>query len=110
MATSGLGSSSVLKSRAVRWPIAEVDMSADLVAALVRSQHPDLVDVEIREMSPGFDNTIWRLGDELMVRLPRRQVAVSLIESEQRWLPLLAPRLPVAIPTPVRVGRPSEMF
>jgi aminoglycoside phosphotransferase (APT) family kinase protein len=46
----------------------------------------------------------------LVVRLPRRQAAVPLIESEQRWLPELAPRLPLAIPTPVRVGRPSERF
>jgi aminoglycoside phosphotransferase (APT) family kinase protein len=61
-------------------------------------------------MAPGFDNTIWRLGEELVVRLPRRLVAVQLIENEQRWLPELAPRLPLSIPTPVRVGRPSEMF
>jgi aminoglycoside phosphotransferase (APT) family kinase protein len=61
-------------------------------------------------MTPGFDNTIWRLGTDLVVRLPRRQLAVSLIESEQRWLPVLAPRLPLSIPTPIRVGRPSELF
>ena len=85
-------------------------MSATLVAALVRSQHPDLIDGDLREMSPGFDNTIWRLGEDLVVRLPRRQVAVRLIENEQRWLPELAPRLPLSIPTPVRVGRPSDIF
>jgi aminoglycoside phosphotransferase (APT) family kinase protein len=85
-------------------------MSATLVAALVRNQHPDLTNGDVREMSPGFDNTIWRLGEELVVRLPRRQVAVKLIESEQRWLPALAPRLPLSIPTPVRVGRPSDIF
>jgi aminoglycoside phosphotransferase (APT) family kinase protein len=61
-------------------------------------------------MSPGFDNTIWRLGDEYVVRLPRRQVAVALIESEQRWLPELALRLPLLIPAPVRIGRPSEAY
>jgi aminoglycoside phosphotransferase (APT) family kinase protein len=85
-------------------------MSASLVEQLVRSQHPDLVSARIREMAPGFDNTIWRLGDDLVVRLPRRQVAASLIEHEQRWLPELAPRLPLTIPTPIRVGRPSELF
>jgi len=85
-------------------------MSADLVDQLVQSQHPDLINSVIREMAPGFDNTIWRLGDDLVVRLPRRQVAVPLIKNEQRWLPELAPRLPLAIPTPIRFGRPSELF
>ena len=94
----------------MRWPDAEIDVSADLVKELVRDQHSDLVFGDVREMAPGFDNTIWRLGDDMVARLPRRQAAVPLIESEQRWLPGLAPRLPLAIPTPVRVGRPSERF
>ena len=85
-------------------------MSATLVEELVRSQHPDLIRGRIRGLSTGFDNTIWRLGDELVVRLPRRQVAVKLIENEQRWLPELAPRLPLLTPTPVRVGLPSDAF
>jgi aminoglycoside phosphotransferase (APT) family kinase protein len=99
-----------LESSSVRWPSAEVDVSADLVERLVRAQHPDLITGVIREMPPGFDNSIWRLGEELVVRLPRRQVAVALIESEQRWLPELARRLPLLVPKPVRVGRPSEDF
>jgi aminoglycoside phosphotransferase (APT) family kinase protein len=94
----------------VRWPDAEIEVSAGLVEGLVRSQHPDLVVGEIREMPPGFDNTIWRLGDDLVARLPRRQVAVAFIQSEQRWLPELAPRLTLAIPAPVRVGRPDDRF
>jgi aminoglycoside phosphotransferase (APT) family kinase protein len=85
-------------------------MSADLVEELVRSQHPDLITGPIREMTPGFDNTIWRLGTEYVVRLPRRQVAVRLIENEQRWLPELAIRLPLFVPAPVRVGRPNDDF
>ena len=85
-------------------------MSASLVEELVQRQHPDLSNSEIREMATGFDNTIWRLGDQMVVRLPRRQVAVPLIINEQRWLPELAPRLPLTIPTPLRFGRPSELF
>jgi aminoglycoside phosphotransferase (APT) family kinase protein len=85
-------------------------MSSQLVRELVRSQHPDLGDLEIREMSPGFDNTIWRLGEEIVVRVPRREIAVQLIENEQRWLPELAPRLPLSVPAPIRLGRPSELF
>jgi len=85
-------------------------VSADLVEKLVHAQHPDLITGVIREMSPGFDNSIWRLGEKLVVRLPRRQIAVALIENEQRWLPELARRLPLMVPTPIRVGRPNEDF
>ena len=94
----------------MRWPSAEVEMSAAIVEELVRTQHPDLFSAHVREMTPGFDNTIWRLGDDMVVRLPRRLVAVKLIESEQRWLPELSLRLPLAVPTPLRVGRPSAIF
>jgi len=100
----------VLESSPVRWPNAEVEMNAALVEELIRQQHPDLLDGALREMPPGFDNSIWRLGDDLVVRLPRREVAVRLIESEQHWLPELATRLPLLIPTPLRVGVPSDLF
>jgi aminoglycoside phosphotransferase (APT) family kinase protein len=96
-------------SSPMRWPSADIDMNASLVRQLVLDQHPDL-DATIREMSPGFDNTVWRLGETFVVRLPRRRVAVALIESEQRWLPELAPRLPLSTPTPIRVGQPSDRF
>jgi aminoglycoside phosphotransferase (APT) family kinase protein len=85
-------------------------MSATLVEELVRGQHSDLLTGPLREMPAGFDNTIWRMGDDLVVRLPRRQIAVPLLKSEQRWLPELAARLPLLVPVPLRVGRPSELF
>jgi len=94
----------------VRWPNAEIEVSPSLVEELIRRQHPDLIDGALQELSPGFDNTIWRLGRDLVVRLPRRQIAVSLIEGEQKWLPELAPRLPLLIPSPLRVGQPSQLF
>ena len=47
---------------------------------------------------------MFRLGDDLAVRLPRREVTASLMSHEQRWLPELAPRLPLPVPTPVRIG------
>jgi aminoglycoside phosphotransferase (APT) family kinase protein len=84
-------------------------MNATIVEELVRHQHPDLIG-PLREIPSGFDNTIWRLGDDLVVRLPRRHVAARLIESEQRWLPEIAPRLSLLIPTPLRVGTPSDLF
>jgi aminoglycoside phosphotransferase (APT) family kinase protein len=94
----------------VRWPSAEIEVDATLVEQLVREQHPDLIDDAITEIPSGFDNTIWRLGDSLVIRVPRRLAAVPLIESEQRWLPELAQSLPLSVPTPIRVGQPSALF
>lgn len=91
-------------------PPAEVDITVSLVVELVAEQHPDLASRPIRFLSEGWDNAQFRLGQDLIVRLPRRQVAAALIEHEQASLPSLAPILPLPIPTPVRVGEPSESF
>ena len=53
---------------------------------------------------------MYRLGDELAVRLPRIGWAVDMVAKEQRWLPVLAPRLPLAVPVPVAAGAPEETF
>ena len=95
--------------RQVKMPPAEIDLTVDLVAALVGSQHPELA-APVRRAAHGWDNVIFRLGEDLAVRLPRRSVAVPLIKNEQRWLSFLAPRLPVPVPHPVRIGAPSEAF
>jgi aminoglycoside phosphotransferase (APT) family kinase protein len=89
-------------------PVAEIDASPELVRRLLASQHPDLAHLPIEVLANGWDNFICRLGDELLVRLPRRELAVKLVLHEQRWLPVLAPRLPLAVPAPVRIGRPAE--
>ena len=85
-------------------PAAEVDIDAGLVRRLLDEQHPDLASLDLELVAAGWDNVMFRLGRDFAVRLPRRQVAVPLIEHEQRWLPELAKRLPVPIPAPVRVG------
>ena len=91
-------------------PEADVAIDVDLVRALLREQHPDLADLPLAVAADGWDNVTLRLGDELAVRLPRRAVAVALLRNEQRWLPELAPVLPVAVPEPVRIGVPSAAF
>jgi len=58
----------------------------------------------------GWDNAMFRLGDRLSVRLPRRQLAATLIENEQIWLPLLADHLPIPVPTPYRIGEPTQVY
>ncbi len=82
----------------------------DLVRALLRDQHPDLADLELRDVNGGWDNQLWRLGDDLAVRLPRTERAPALLHTEQKWLPVLANRLPLPTPTPVRIGKPSRLF
>jgi aminoglycoside phosphotransferase (APT) family kinase protein len=84
-------------------PPAEHDIDAALVTALVVDQHPDL-EGPVGFFAEGWDTSLWRLGDELLVRLPRRAMAVPGTEAEQRWLPVLAPALPLPVPVPLRVG------
>ena len=93
-----------------RTPPAEVDIDADLVTALVADEHPDLADRPVRLLANGWDNALYRLGDDLLVRLPRRAAAAALVENEARWLARVAPLLPVATPAPVRVSAPSWRF
>ena len=59
-------------------------------------------------MDSGWDNAMFRLGEQLAVRLPRRIAVAKLIDHEQRWLPQLAPLLPIAVPAPVRAGQPER--
>lgn len=91
-------------------PPADWHIDAPLVRALLDEQHPDLAHLPIEPFASGWDNKMFRLGDELIVRLPRRAAAVSLLAREQRWLPELAPRLPLPVPAPVRAGVPTVRF
>lgn len=88
----------------------EIEITAELVRDLLQDQHPDLAGLAIREVAGGWDNQMWRLGDELVVRMPRTERAPDLQRKERRWLPALAPRLPLPVPTPVRIGEPSARF
>lgn len=91
-------------------PAAEIDITEPLVRALLAEQHPDLADHPLTFVANGWDNAIVRVGHDLLARLPRRQLGADLVEHEQRWLPGLVDRLPLPIPAPVRVGRPSATF
>ena len=88
----------------------ELEITADLVCELLREQHPDLAGLAVREVAGGWGNQMWRLGDELSVRVQRMDPTPDLQLKERRWLPVLAPRLPLPVPTPVRFGEPSERF
>jgi aminoglycoside phosphotransferase (APT) family kinase protein len=85
-------------------PAAEIEIDERQARQLLAAQHPDLADLSIVSIASGWDNHLLRLGDKLALRFPRRQLAARLILNEQRWLPHLKERLPVAIPAPVRTG------
>ncbi|GAB3458023.1 aminoglycoside phosphotransferase family protein [Streptomonospora sediminis] len=89
---------------------AEIEITAEVVHGLLQEQHPDLAGPAIREVAGGWDNRQWRLGDGLAVRIPRTERAPDLQRKERRWLPVLAPRLPLPVPVPVRIGEPSARF
>jgi len=90
--------------------MADFRYDQDLVRALLREQHPDLADLELRDVDGGWGNQQWRLGEELGVRLPRAEGAPELLRVEQKWLPELAKRLPLPTPVPMRIGEPSDLF
>ncbi|WP_315096305.1 aminoglycoside phosphotransferase family protein [uncultured Cellulomonas sp.] len=91
-------------------PLPEIEVTEDLARTLLREQHPDLADLPLTWSGTGWDNALWRIGDHLAARFPVRAVAAPLVAHEQRWLPVLAPRLPVDVPVPVRVGIPSATY
>ncbi len=91
-------------------PASEVDIDVELVAGLIVDQHPDLAGRALVPLARGWDNESFRLGDDLVVRLPRRAAAVPLVDHEHRWLGELALGLPLPIPAPVRIGRPGRGY
>jgi aminoglycoside phosphotransferase (APT) family kinase protein len=88
----------------------EIEIDEPFLRRLLEEQHPDLAGLPLAQVAGGWDNQMWQLGGELALRIPRTPRAHSLLRREQRWLPGLASRLPLPVPTPVRVGEPSEHF
>lgn len=90
---------------------AELVIDASLVRRLIATQFPQWSDLEVRPIEPGgWDNRTFRLGDRMTVRLPSAEHYVQQVEKEHRWLPRLAPHLPLPIPMPLAKGMPGEGF
>src|SRR4029079_15643915 len=86
-------------------------IDADLVRRLIADQFPQWADLPVRRVElDGWDNRTFRLGDDLSVRLPSATGYVPQIEKEHRWLPHLAPHLPLPIPSPVAKGQPAAGY
>ena len=91
-------------------PSAEIDIDEPLVRSLLAEQQPALADRTLRFAANGWDNVVVQLGDDLMVRLPRRAAAAQLVLNEQRWLPFLARSLPLPTPSPIFAGAPGTQY
>ncbi len=88
-----------------------MEISARLVRRLLTAQFPRWAGLPLAPArSAGRDNVIYRLGADLAVRLPRRALGAAHAEREHRWLPLLAPHLPLAVPVPFGRGVPGEGY
>lgn len=89
----------------------EIDIDVSLVGGLLAAQFPQWADLPIEPVrSAGTDNAIYRLGDDMAVRLPRIPGATAPLDKEQKWLPRLAPLLPLAVPVPLAKGTPGEGY
>lgn len=85
----------------------ELDTDVSLVRRLLAAQFPRWADLPIEPVdSAGTVNAIYRLGDEMAVRLPRVERWSEDLEREYAWLPKLAPHLPLAVPEPLALGLP----
>jgi aminoglycoside phosphotransferase (APT) family kinase protein len=89
----------------------EVETDVALVRNLIAAQFPQWADLPIEPVdSAGTDNAMYRLGADMAVRLPRIEDASGQIDKEHRWLPGLAPLLPLAVPVPLALGMPGEGY
>jgi aminoglycoside phosphotransferase (APT) family kinase protein len=86
----------------------EVKTSVGLVNRLVARQFPQWAGLPIQQLPlGGTDHALYRLGDELVARMPRIHWAADLAAKDARWLPVLAPHLPLSVPSPLAVGEPG---
>lgn len=87
------------------------EINRDLAVRLVAEQFPQWADLPVEPVSlNGWDNTTFRLGNELSIRLPNGEGYAAAVKTEQRWLPVLAPQVSVAIPQPVAMGQPGAGY
>lgn len=91
--------------------VAKMAITTSLVRRLVAGQFPQWADLPIRPTEPdGNDNRTFRLGPSMSVRLPSGDEYAPQVDKEQRWLPILAPQLPLPIPEPLALGAPAHGY
>src|SRR5215510_13393378 len=90
---------------------AEIVVGVDQVRRLIAEQFPHWAGLSIvAQPLSGTDNALFRLGDDLVARLPRAPWAVDQVQTDAIWLPQLAPHLPLTVPVPIAVGQPGAGY
>ncbi|OLZ52797.1 aminoglycoside phosphotransferase family protein [Amycolatopsis keratiniphila] len=88
-----------------------IAVDAPQVRALLDEQFPEWAGLPVRPVAEsGWDNRTFRIGDDMLARLPSAAEYALAVDKEQRWLPLLAPRLPLPVPVPLAKGRPGAGY
>lgn len=85
----------------------ELPVDTALVASLLRRDRPEWAELPITEIGAGTDNRMFRLGGDLLVRMPRTVDKATSLRKEHEWLPRLAPFLTLCVPEPVHAGTAS---
>ena len=89
----------------------EAEIDARLVSALLATQFPQWADRRPRAVaSSGTDHVTFRLGPDLLARIPRTAANAGQSEADLRWMPRLAPHLPLAVPEPLAIGQPGHGY
>jgi aminoglycoside phosphotransferase (APT) family kinase protein len=89
----------------------EIEINTSLVIRMLNSQFPQWANLSITKVdSAGTDNAMYRLGNNMAIRFPRIHWAIEQVEKEHHWLPKMAPKLPLTIPTPLAKGEPDESY
>ena len=91
-------------------PQAEIRIDKRLVRQLVDAQFPEAKHLELHYLDSGWDNELFRLGSNFLVRLPRREQAVDLIANELKWLPKIAQDLPIPTSAALHIGTPTTDY
>ena len=88
-----------------------ISINKNLVHQLISKQFPEWKELTIQAVAvSGWDNRTFHLGDEMLVRLPSAACYAGQVEKEAHWLPMLAPHLPVKIPAPLALGKPTKDY
>jgi aminoglycoside phosphotransferase (APT) family kinase protein len=91
--------------------VRKAETTVDVVSCLISEQFPQWAELDVRPVAlDGWDNTTFRLGEDMSVRLPSHKMYVPQIDKEHRWLPVLAAQLPDPIPRPIAKGEPGCGF
>ena len=89
----------------------EFHIDQPLIQNLIREQFPEWASLELKPvLSAGTDHALYKLGNEMVIRLPKIGWAVENVDKEYLWLPKIAPFLPTSIPIPLAKGQPTNEY